>query len=131
MVVNGRIFTKLLCSTVLVNKFYPGIHENSTKSSVADTGSRKDDLIDVTSTWGVLFNFVGSLISKWSLFASLFFMLTSTYIHLLKLNLTFILLKLKICSFRENETQEGWDVKIIKLCVYFCNVILFKLHYQV
>jgi hypothetical protein len=33
-----------------------------------------------------------------------------------------MLLKLKICSFHENETQEGWDVKIIKLCVYFCNV---------
>jgi len=50
MAVNGRIFMKLHCSTELVNKFYPGIHENSTNSSVADTGSRIDDLIDVTST---------------------------------------------------------------------------------
>ena len=50
MAANGRIFTKLLCCTDLVNKFYPGIHENSTNNSVADTGSRIDDLIDVTCT---------------------------------------------------------------------------------
>jgi len=49
MAVNGRIVTKLLFSTVLANKFCPGIHENSTNSSVADTESRIDDLIDVTS----------------------------------------------------------------------------------
>jgi hypothetical protein len=56
------------------------------------------------------------------LFRTCVFMLTSTYINLLNLNLTLMLLKFKICSFHENETQEGWDIKIIKLYVYFCNV---------